>query len=82
MTTSSRSARLLSLLMRIRWTVALEMARRVSHELSVAHGRLDPEERQRLGELLRASGGRPTRLSGQERTEIARLAQKAAGLRT
>jgi hypothetical protein len=82
MTTNSRSARMLSLLLRVRWAVALQMAQRVAHELSVAHGRLEPEERRRLGELLRHSGGRPMRLSGQERIEVARLAQKAAGLRT
>jgi hypothetical protein len=82
MTTDARSARMLSLLMRVRWAIALQMARRVANELSAAYGRLDPDERQRLGELLRHSGGRPGRLSGQERMEVARLAQKAAGLRT
>ena len=80
--TNSRTARLLSLLLRVRWAVALQMARRIADELSAAHGRLEPDERRRLAELLRHSGGRPGRLSGQERSEVARLAQKAAGLRT
>jgi hypothetical protein len=75
-------ARVMSLALRVRWTVALQMARRAVHELQVAHGRLEPDERRRLGELLRNSAGRPMRLSRQERIEVARLAQKAAGLRT
>jgi hypothetical protein len=82
MTTEARLTRVLSLVMRIRWEVALRIARRVAHELQVAHGRLEPDERQRLSELLRHSGGRPTRLSPTERSEIARLAKKAAGLRS
>jgi hypothetical protein len=78
----SRLARLLSLALRVRWSVAIEVARRVTHELQVAHGRLEPDERRRLAELIRHSGGRPNRLSRTERGEIARLAQKAAGLGT
>jgi hypothetical protein len=73
--------RVLSLAMRVRWEVALRTARRVAHELQLAHGRLEPDERRRLGELLKNSGGRPTRLSRPERSEIVRLAQKAAGMR-
>jgi hypothetical protein len=80
--TPSGLTRVLSLVMRVRWEVALRIARRVAHELQVAHGRLEPDERRRLGELLRHSGGRPMRLSPTERSEIARLAKKAAGLRT
>jgi hypothetical protein len=74
-------ARVLSFVLRVRWQVALRMARRVAHEMQIAHGRLEPEERRRLGELLRHSGGRPMRLSQPERREVARLTQKAAGLR-
>ena len=80
--TESRLARLMALVLRVRWQVALEVARRVAHELHDAHGRLEPDERRRLAELIRHSGGRPTRLSRTERGEIARLAQKAAGLGT
>jgi hypothetical protein len=74
------TASLLALLLRVRWHVALQTVRRVAYELQNAHGRLEPEERRRLGELLRHSGGRPMRLSPPERREVARLAQKAAGL--
>ena len=75
-------ARVVSLVMRVRWQVAFRVARRILQELQTAQGRLEPEERRRLGELLRVSGGRLMRLSPQQRTEVARLAQKAAGLRT
>ena len=71
--------RLMALAMRVRWEVALRMASRVAHEAQLAHGRLEPDERRRLGELLRTSGGRPRRLSRPERGEIVRLAKKAAG---
>ena len=74
------TARLLSPLLRVRWQVALLAVRRVAYELHNAHGRLEPDERRRLGELVRQSGGHPTRLSAPERREVARLAQKAAGL--
>jgi hypothetical protein len=73
-------ARLFSLLLNVRWRVALAVGRRVALELQAAHGRLEPDERRRLGELIRSSGGRPLRLSPRERGEVARLAQKAAGL--
>jgi hypothetical protein len=68
--------------MRVRWAVALRVARRVTQELRSAHGRLDTDERRRLAELVRHSGGRPTRLSRTELSEAARLAQKAVGFRT
>jgi len=68
-----------SQLLRVRWAVALRIARRVASELRAAHGRLEPEERARLGELLRRSGGRPQRLSRGERREVVRLTMKAAG---
>ena len=63
-------ARFFSRLLRIRWAVALRIARRVARELHDAHGRLEPAER---------SGGRPQRLSRSERDEVVRLTKKAAG---
>jgi ABC-type phosphate/phosphonate transport system ATPase subunit len=39
--------------------------------------RLDPDERRRVIELLRRARGRPSRLSGRERRELARLVAKA-----
>ena len=72
--------RVVALASRVRWEVALRMARRVAHELQLAHGRLEPDERRRLGELLKSSGGRPARLSRPERGEIVRLTRKAAGM--
>ena len=68
-----------SRLLLVRWAVALRIARRVAQELRDAHGRLDPEERARLSELLKRSGGRPQRLSRHERGEVVRLTKKAAG---
>lgn len=68
-----------SRLLRVRWAVALRIARRVAQELRDAHGRLEPEERARLRELLKRSGGRPQRLSRNERGEVVRLTRKAAG---
>jgi hypothetical protein len=68
-----------SRLLRVRWALALRIARRVAVELRSAHGRLEPEERARLGELVRRSGGRPQRLSRGERGEVVRLTMKAVG---
>ena len=72
-------ARFFSRLLRIRWAVALRIARRVARELQDAHGRLEPAERARLAEYLKRSGGRPQRLSRSERDEVVRLTKKAAG---
>ena len=72
-------ARFFSRLLRIRWAVALRVARRVARELQDAHGRLEPAERARLFELIKRSGGRPRRLSGREHREVLRLTKKAAG---
>ena len=72
-------ARFFASLLRVRWAVALRVARRVARELRDAHGRLEPQERARLAELLRRSGGRPQRLSRSERGEVVRLARKAVG---
>jgi hypothetical protein len=66
-------------LLRVRWAVALRVARRVALELRDAHGRLAPEERTRLAELVRRSGGRPQRLSRSERAEVVGLTRKAVG---
>ena len=66
-------------LLRVRWAVALRVARRVARELRDAHGRLEPDERARLAELIRRSGGRPQRLSRGERGEVVRLTRKAVG---
>ena len=71
--------RFLSRLMRIRWALALRIAQRVAAEVREAHGRLEPEERARLGELVKRSRGRPQRLSRDERGEVVRLTTKAAG---
>lgn len=73
-------ARFFSLLTNVRWRVAMAMAVRVAQELQMAHGRLEPDERRRLAELIRTSGGRPLRLTPQQRTEVALLARKASGL--
>ena len=72
-------ARFYSRLLRIRWAVALRIARRVACELHDAHGRVQPAERAHLAELIKRSGGRPQRLSGSERGEAVRLTKKAAG---
>ena len=72
-------ARFFARLLRVRWAVALRVARRVARELRDAHGRLEPEERARLAELVRRSGGRPQRLSRSERGEVIRLTRKAVG---
>lgn len=64
-------------LLRVRWAIALRVARRVARELRDAHGRLEPDERARLAELVRRSGGRPQRLSRSERGEVVRLTRKA-----
>ena len=72
-------ARFFSRLLRIRWAVALRIARRVAHELHHAHGRLEPGERARLAALIKRSGGRPQRLSRSERGEVVRLTKKASG---
>ena len=71
--------RLSSHLPRVRWQLALRIARRVALELKDAHGRLEPDERRRLGELMKRSGGRPQRLSRRERAEVLRLTRKAVG---
>jgi hypothetical protein len=68
-----------SRLLRIRWALALGIARRVASELRDAHGRLEPEERARLSELVRRSAGRLQRLSRGERGELIRLTLKAIG---
>jgi hypothetical protein len=72
-------ARFSSRLFRIRWALALRIAQRVAVELHQAHGRLEPEERARLGELVKRSAGRPQRLSRKQRGEVVRLTMKAAG---
>jgi hypothetical protein len=72
-------ARLFARLLRVRWAVALRVARRVALELRNAHGRLEPDERARLAELVRRSGGRPQRLSRRERGEVVWLTRKAVG---
>ncbi len=58
----------------------MAMAVRVAQELQMAHGRLEPDERRRLAELIRSSGGRPLRLTPKQRMEVALLARKASGL--
>ena len=73
-------ARFFSLLTKVRWQVAVAMTTRVARELQTAHGRLDPDERRRLAELIRSSGGRPLRLTPKQRMEVALLARKASGL--
>ena len=72
-------ARFFSRLLRIRWAVALRIARRVARELRHAHGRLEPAERARLAALIKRSGGRPQWLSRGEHAEVVRLTKKAAG---
>jgi len=72
-------ARFYSRLQRIRWAVALRIARRVAGELYAGYGRLEPAERARLAELIKRSGGRPQRLSRRECGEVLRLTKKAAG---
>jgi hypothetical protein len=72
-------ARFFARLLRVRWAVALRVARRVALELRDAHGRLEPDERARLAELVRRSGGRPQRLSRRERGEVVWLTRKAVG---
>jgi len=72
-------ARFFSRLLRMRWAVALRIARPVARELHDAHGRLEPAERARLAEYMKRSGGRPQRLSRSERGEVVRLTRKAAG---
>ena len=72
-------ARFFSRLLRIRWAVALRIARRVARKLHDAHGRLEPAERVRLAELIKRSGGRPQRLSRSERGEVVRLTKMASG---
>jgi hypothetical protein len=72
-------ARLFARLLRVRWAVALRVARRVALELRDAHGRLEPDERARLAELVRRSGGRPQRLSRSECGEVVWLTRKAVG---
>ena len=59
--------------------VAVRVARLVALELQSAYGRLEPDERVRLGELVKRSGGRPQRLSRRERGEVIRLTRKAVG---
>lgn len=55
------------------WLILLEVLRQ-----SYAHWQeqLTPKERQRLGELLRHSHGRPSALSPRERKELHELASK------
>jgi hypothetical protein len=55
------------------WLILLEVLRQ-----SYAHlqEQLTPKERQRLGELLRHSHGRPSALSPRERQELQELASK------
>ena len=72
-------ARFFSRLLGMGWAVALRIARRVARELHDAHGRLEPAERARLAEYMKRSGGRPQRLSRNERGEVVRLTRKAAG---
>ena len=72
-------ARFFSRLLRIRWAVALRIARRAARELRDAHGRLEPAEGARLAALLRRSGGRPHRLSRSEHGQVVRLTRRAAG---
>ena len=62
-------------LVRFRWLLALRIARWVVMGFRDARGRLEPEERARLGELVR----RPRRLTSSERGEVARLTLKAVG---
>ena len=71
-------ARFFSRLLRIKWAIALRIAR-VARELHDAHGRLEPAERARLAALIKRSGGRPQRLSRSERREVVRLTRKAVG---
>ena len=71
--------RFFSRLLRIRWAVALRLARRVARELHDTHGCLEPAERARLAALTTRSGGHPQRLSRSEHGEVVRLTQKAAG---
>jgi hypothetical protein len=59
--------------------MASRIAHRVALELKDAHGRLEPDERRRLGELIKRSGGRPQRLSRGERGEVVQLTRKAVG---
>jgi hypothetical protein len=66
-------------LLRFRWALALRLARWIVIASRNAHGRLEPEERARLGDLLIGSRGRPRRLSRGQRSEVARLALKAVG---
>lgn len=66
-------------LLRFRWVLALRLARWIVIASRNAHGRLEPDERARLGDLLRRSRGRPRRLSRGQRSEVARLALKAVG---
>ena len=72
-------ARFFSRLLRIRWAIALRIARRVARGLHDAHGRLEPVERARLAALIKRSGGRPQRLSRSERGEVVRLTKMASG---
>ena len=72
-------ARFFSRLLRMKWAVALRIARRVARELHDAHGRLEPAERARLAALIKRSGGRPQRLSRSERGEVVRLTKMASG---
>ena len=72
-------ARFFARLLRVRWAIALRIARRVASELHGAYGRLEPAERARLAELIKRSGGRPQRLSRSERGEVVRLTKTAAG---
>ena len=72
-------ARFFSRLLRIRWAVALRIARRVARELHDAHGRPRPAERARLAELVKRSRGRSQRLSRSERGEMLGLTENEAG---
>jgi hypothetical protein len=72
-------ARFVERLQRMRWAVAMRIARRVALELHAGYGRLEPAERTRLAELIKRSGGRPQRLSRSECGEVVRLTKKAAG---
>ena len=71
-------ARFFSRLLRIRWAIALRIAR-VARELHDAHGRRRPAERARLAELIKRSRGRSQRLSRSERGEVVGLTKNEAG---
>lgn len=55
------------------WLILLELLR---HTYAHLQEQLTPQERRRLGELLRHSHGRPSALSPRERGELQELASK------